>query len=77
MKNRPKHLAGLVGVLTAVEEATKGTGYEWLVRADGSGYLSNIYKTNENHFPHHARTPAGALSHSLMEFNLRIKGERP
>jgi hypothetical protein len=73
----PKHLTGLVGVLMAVEEATKGTSYEWLVRADtNGGYFANIGDGVTSH-AHHDRTPTGALSRSLMEFNLRTKGNKP
>ena len=67
----PKHLAGFVSVLVAVEEATRGTGFGWLVRDDGpDGYFANIHQGVIS-YPHHATTPAGALSRSLMEFNLR------
>jgi hypothetical protein len=75
----PKHLDGLVSVVTAVEDATRGTGYGWLIRSDNTdGYLANIYDDKGvASFPHHASTPAGALSHCLMEFNLRTKGNKP
>ncbi len=69
----PKHLDGLVGVLTAVEEATQDTGYEWMLRTDRvtGGFFASIFREAGEKYPHHDPTPTGALSRSLMEFNLR------
>lgn len=70
----PPHLAGLIGAITAAEEACRGTDFEWLIRKDRGGYLANIANTHaEITFPTHAKTPGGALAQSVMQFNLRMK----
>jgi hypothetical protein len=74
----PAHLKGLIGALTAVEKACEGTDYEWLITKRRDGYLANIYSDAFNEtYPHHAKTPAEALSNSLMKLNLRTNRKKP
>lgn len=67
-----KHLQGLAGALSAVENAIEGTSYEWLLRQDGTKYMANIYdNTTAVGFPSYSSTPAAALVYSLAAFQLR------
>ena len=74
----PKHLTGLVGVLTAVEEACEGTGHVWMIAKDDAreGYYADISRAGTS-YRTHSKTPAGALAQALMMYNTRTKGERP
>jgi hypothetical protein len=75
----PKHLRGLVGVLTAVEDACRDTGHMWFVRRDKDGYHAQIFTDLGigKSYIHHAASPTVALTEALMEFNLRTKGNKP
>lgn len=80
--NTPKHLDGLTGVLTAVEEACAGTGFVWyLSKEPGShGYFAQIISeagAAGGSYMHHARSPTAALANALAEFNLRTKRSKP
>jgi hypothetical protein len=75
----PKHLEGLVGVLTAVEDACSGTNHMWFLRRDKNGYHAQIFDDLGvgKSYIHHAASPTMALTEALMEFNLRTKGTKP
>ena len=69
----PKHLEGLVGVLTAVEEACSGSNHMWFLRRDKNGYHAQIIDDVgiAKSYIDHAASPTVALTEALMEFNLR------